>query len=68
MLTQTPTVLLVATLAGVLGGLGAFTFSYGVEIFSTDPKACANCHVMNDQYASWAKGPHQHCHAAVSPT
>ena len=41
-------------------GIGAFTFHYGegLSYFSTDPRACANCHIMNDQYASWTKGPH----------
>jgi cytochrome c nitrite reductase small subunit len=49
-----------AALAGAVLGLGTFTFAYaeGLSYFSTDPKACANCHIMNDQYASWAKGPH----------
>jgi cytochrome c nitrite reductase small subunit len=41
-------------------GLGAFTFNYaeGLSYFSTDPKACANCHVMNEQYDSWQKASH----------
>jgi cytochrome c nitrite reductase small subunit len=49
-----------AILIGLVAGLGAFTFDYaeGVSYFSTDPKACANCHIMNDEYASWTKGPH----------
>lgn len=52
--------LLVAAVAGAAIGLAGFTFSYaeGLSYFSTDPKACANCHIMNDQYASWTKGPH----------
>ncbi len=52
--------LLLAAAAGVALGVSAFTFSYaeGLSYFSTDPKACANCHIMNDQYASWTKGPH----------
>jgi cytochrome c nitrite reductase small subunit len=52
--------LIVAILTGVLGGVGTFTFRYaeGLSYFSTDPAACANCHIMNDQYASWQKGPH----------
>ena len=56
--------MLIAAMVGVVVGLGLFTFRYaeGLSYFSTDPKACANCHVMNDQYASWAKGPH-HAHA-----
>jgi cytochrome c nitrite reductase small subunit len=49
-----------AALAGVVLGVSAFTFRYaeGASYFSTDPRACANCHIMNDQYASWSRGPH----------
>ena len=51
---------IVAAVVGAAIGLASFTFSYaeGLSYFSTDPKACANCHIMNDQYASWTKGPH----------
>ena len=50
----------VAAMIGGVVGLGLFTFRYaeGLSYFSTDPKACANCHIMNEQYASWSKGPH----------
>ena len=53
-----------AGLTGILIGVGSFTFDYaeGLSYFSTDPKACANCHIMNPQYDSWARGPH---HAAA---
>jgi cytochrome c nitrite reductase small subunit len=53
-----------ALTAGAAIGLGAFTFRYaeGMSYFSTDPRACANCHIMNDEYASWSRGPH---HAAA---
>ena len=49
-----------AAAIGLVLGLGAFTFKYaeGTSYFSTDPRACANCHVMNDQFASWSKGTH----------
>ncbi len=52
--------ILVALALGAAAGIGAFTFRYaeGLSYFSTDPAACANCHVMNDEYASWQKGPH----------
>ena len=52
--------LILAVLFGVTLGLGAFTFDYaeGTSYFSTDPKACANCHIMNDQYDSWTKAGH----------
>ncbi len=45
---------------GLLGGVGQFTFRYakGFSYFSTDPAACANCHIMNPQYASWQKSSH----------
>ena len=55
-----PYVLALAVTFGVMVGLGLFTFRYaeGMSYFSTDPRACANCHIMNDQYASWTKAPH----------
>jgi cytochrome c nitrite reductase small subunit len=52
--------LALAVLVGAVVGLGAFTFSYGegLSYFSKDPRACANCHIMNDQYNSWQKAGH----------
>src|SRR4029077_14787168 len=52
--------LLLAVLFGALLGIGSFTFDYaeGLSYFSTDPAACKNCHIMNDEYNSWTKGPH----------
>lgn len=49
-----------AILLGALGGLGAYTFHFaqGLSYLSTDPKACANCHIMNDEYDSWQKAGH----------
>lgn len=45
---------------GVLAGLGIFTFHYaeGFSYFSHDPKACDNCHVMNEFYDGWQKSSH----------
>src|SRR5262245_33187455 len=53
-------VLVLAGVVGALVGVGIFTFGYaeGLSYFSTDPRACKNCHIMNDEYASWTKGPH----------
>jgi cytochrome c nitrite reductase small subunit len=51
----------IAALAlGLVAGLGAFTFRYaeGLSYFSADPRACVNCHIMRDQYASWQHSPH----------
>jgi cytochrome c nitrite reductase small subunit len=52
--------LLIGAVVGATLGLGAFTFHYaeGFSYFSTDPVACKNCHVMNEQFDSWLKGPH----------
>ena len=52
--------LLASVAAGVVLGLGAFTFIYaeGLSYFGTDPKACAHCHIMNAEYDSWIKSSH----------
>ena len=46
---------------GVALGLGIYTFAYakGWSYMTNDPKACANCHVMNDQYDGWLKASHR---------
>ena len=59
--------MLAAVIAGALDavvGFGGYTFVYakGASYFGNDPNACANCHIMNDQYRSWSQGPH---HAAA---
>jgi cytochrome c nitrite reductase small subunit len=45
---------------GVLAGLGFFTFSYGEgwSYSSTDPRACANCHIMQPEYDAWQHSSH----------
>ena len=50
-----------AALVGVAGGLGLYTFVYakGHSYITNDPAACANCHVMNDQYDGWLKSSHR---------
>lgn len=57
--------IVLACLLGTLIGVGSFTFQYaeGLSYFSTDPKACMNCHIMTPQYESWLKSSH---HAAAS--
>lgn len=65
-------------LAGGLGlstGVGLFTFGYGqgASYLSNDPRACVNCHVMQDYYDSWQKSSHHHiaacnnCHLSHHP-
>ena len=54
---------IVATCAvlGVAFGLVAYTFVYarGWSYLTDDPSACANCHVMNEQYDGWLKASHR---------
>ena len=49
------------SLVGIALGLGAYTFAYakGWSYMTNDPRACANCHVMNEQYDGWLKGSHR---------
>lgn len=62
---------ILAVLWGVLLGVGIFTFGYaqGAAYLTNDPAACANCHVMREQYAGWMKASHRNaavcndCHA-----
>jgi cytochrome c nitrite reductase small subunit len=56
-----------AVLLGVPAGVGAFTFIYakGFSYLSTDPRACVNCHVMNEQYDGWLKSGHRHTATCV---
>lgn len=53
-----------AMLAGSFGifiGLGAFTFYYakGYSYLTNDPRACANCHVMQSHFDAWVKSSHR---------
>jgi len=60
-----------AVLLGALVGLGGYTFAYarGYSYLLDDPGACANCHVMHEQFDGWVKGSHRSvatcndCHA-----
>lgn len=58
---------LVACVLAVPVGIGAFTFVYakGFSYLSNDPRACVNCHIMNDQYAGWLKSGHRHTATCV---
>ncbi len=52
--------LIVAALIGAAAGIASFTFDYaqGLSYLSDDPKACINCHVMQQQYDGWMHGSH----------
>jgi len=49
-----------AVAIGIVLGLTGSTFRYaeGLSYFSTDPRACANCHIMQTQYDGWQKASH----------
>lgn len=65
----------VAIAVGIQFGVGAFTFGYGegLSYFSADPKACANCHIMQPYLDSWQQSSHHHvavcidCHLPHQP-
>ncbi len=50
--------LVIASLTGMAVGVAGFTFDYaaGLSYLSSNPKACVNCHIMNDQFDSWRRG------------
>lgn len=66
-MTSSRVLVLLAVLAGIPAGVGAFTFGYakGFSYLSTDPRACVNCHVMNEQYDAWLKSGHRHTATCV---
>lgn len=53
-------IVVLGILVGLVLGIGGYTFIYakGYSYFTNDPRACANCHVMDAYYGSWLKGPH----------
>jgi cytochrome c nitrite reductase small subunit len=59
---------------GACVGLGGFTFVYarGYSYLTDNPAACANCHVMSEQFAGWSRGSHRRvavcndCHTPAS--
>lgn len=54
--------LVLSFVLGIPVGVGVFTFGYakGFSYLSSDPRACINCHVMNDTYDAWLKSGHRH--------
>jgi cytochrome c nitrite reductase small subunit len=53
--------ILLGVTLGLLLGVGGFTFIYarGAAYLTNDPQACANCHVMEEQYSGWLKSSHR---------
>lgn len=55
-------VVLLSSLAiGAVAGIGGYTFIYakGWSYMTDDPGACANCHVMEEQYTAWMRSSHR---------
>jgi cytochrome c nitrite reductase small subunit len=46
---------------GLVIGLGGYTFLYarGASYLTDNPAACANCHIMQEQYDGWIKASHR---------
>jgi cytochrome c nitrite reductase small subunit len=46
---------------GAAIGIGGYTFIYakGYSYLTNDPGACANCHIMQEQYDGWVKSSHR---------
>lgn len=59
---STTLLLALAVLIGVAVGIGSYTLVYAeaLSYMSSDPKVCANCHIMQAQYDSWQKSSHHH--------
>jgi len=49
-----------AVFIGSVVGSGVFSVGYSElpSYLSSDPKTCTNCHVMQEYYNAWDKGPH----------
>jgi len=61
MKARTSQLILIGVALGVAAGIGGYTFIYakGYSYMTNDPGACANCHIMRDQYDSWIKSSHR---------
>jgi cytochrome c nitrite reductase small subunit len=55
------TAVLLAALLGASAGTGAYVFVYakGASYLTNDPAACANCHIMSEQYSGWLASSHR---------
>lgn len=51
---------LLSILLGVLLGVGGYAFFYakGYSYLLNNPAACANCHVMRQEFDAWVKSSH----------
>ena len=49
------------TMIGLAVGVGGYTFVYarGASYLTNNPAACANCHIMQEEYSAWVKSSHR---------
>jgi cytochrome c nitrite reductase small subunit len=61
MKTATAIVVALVITIGIATGVGSYTFIYakGYSYLSNNPAACANCHIMNEQFDGWTKSSHK---------
>ena len=61
MKTREAVVIAAVLLVGAVVGLGTYTFAYakGWSYLTDDAAACANCHVMSEQFDGWTKSSHR---------
>ena len=59
-MTGNRAIALAAGFVGLIIGIGSFTFVYakGYSYLTNDPRACANCHVMQDHFDAWTRSSH----------
>src|SRR5690349_22795389 len=53
--------IVLGVVVGIAVGIGVYTFAYakGWSYLTDDPAACANCHVMREQFDGWLKSSHR---------
>ena len=58
---ETIAVIMIGLAVGMVIGLGSYTFLYarGASYLTDNPAACANCHIMQEQYDGWIKASHR---------
>jgi cytochrome c nitrite reductase small subunit len=61
MRSQNLLLVLLGIAVGLAIGIGGFTFVYakGASYLTDDPQACANCHVMGEQFDGWIRSSHR---------
>ncbi len=56
-------IIALVVLGGLFGSFAAATaytakYAHATSYLSDDPKACINCHIMNDEYNAWSNSAH----------